>query len=118
MAGLYHSTRLLPHAIYDDKLLIQLGFQTRIEIDMGNIENIKTAKAQNGFGEKTPKDTYYAMLSIDTPQYEILLKETAFITSAYGRKKFVNSIVFRCDEPAKILQEINFNLNNLNENDT
>jgi hypothetical protein len=105
--GLYHSIRLLPHRIHADKLIIRLGYQSNIELDIGNIENIKTTKKQGGIGEKVPKETYLAMLNLDSPQYEILLKEPALMKGSYGRKKYVKTIVFRTDEPHKMIAELN-----------
>ncbi|MGE7184772.1 hypothetical protein ACQKKK_12465 [Peribacillus sp. NPDC006672] len=110
MIGLYNSVRLLPHLIYFDKLIIRLGYQSSIELDIRNIESIQIAKKQGGIGEKIPKETYYAMLNMDSPQYEILLKEPAFMRSSYGRKKYVQTVVFRADEPIKMVEEINSNI--------
>jgi len=60
--------------------------------------------------EKTPKDTYFAMLNMDSPQYEIHLKEPALMKSFYGQKKYVKTVVFRTDEPAKMVKELNLNI--------
>ena len=110
MMGLYNSVRFLPHIIYFDKLIIRLGYQSSIELDIRNIESIQTAKKQGGIGEKIPKETYYAMLNMDSPQYEIFLKEPALMKSSYGRKKYVKTVVFRTDEPIKMVDEINSNI--------
>ncbi|MGX9135104.1 hypothetical protein ACWV26_12150 [Rummeliibacillus sp. JY-2-4R] len=107
MIGLYNSVRLLPHIIYFDKLIIRFGYQSSIELDIKNIESIQTAKKQGGIGEKVSKETYFAMLNMDSPQYEILLKEPTIVKSSYGRKKYVKTVVFRADEPMKIVEEIN-----------
>lgn len=113
MIGLYNSVRFLPHIIYYDKLIIRLGYQSSIELDIRNIESIKTAKKQGGIGEKIPKETYYAMLNIDSPQYEIFLKEPALMRGSYGRKQYVKTVVFRTDEPIKMVEEINSNIKSL-----
>lgn len=113
MIGLYNSVRSLPHIIYFDKLIIRFGYQSSIELDISNIESIKTAKEQGGILEKTPKETYYAMVNMDSPQYEISLKEPALMISSYGRKKYVKTVVFRTDEPIKMIEEINFNIKSL-----
>ena len=52
MIGLYNSVRFLPHIIYFYKLIIRLGYQISIELDIRNIESIKTAKKQGGIGGK------------------------------------------------------------------
>ena len=109
MIGLYNSVRFLPHIIYFDKLIIRLGYQSSIELDIRNIESIQTAKKQGGIGGKY-KETYYAMLNMDSPQYEIILKEPALMKSSYGRKKHVKTVVFRTDEPIKMVDEINSNI--------
>lgn len=111
--GLYNSVRSLPHIITSDKAVIRFGYQSSIELDISNIEDIKTAKEQAGIGEKTPKDTYFAMLNMDSPQYEIFLKEPVLMKSSYGRKRYVRTVVFRTDEPAKMIKELNSNIESL-----
>jgi hypothetical protein len=113
MIGLYNSVRFLPHNFYGHKLTIRFGYQSSIELDIRNIESIKTAREQGGIWENKSKETYYALLNMDTPQYEIFLKEPALMISSYGRKKYVKTIVFRTDEPQKMVEEINFNINSL-----
>ena len=113
MIGLYNSVRFLPHIINFDKLIIRFGYQSSIELDIKNIENIKVAKEQGGIGEKIPKETYFAMLNMDSPQYEIFLKEPALMKSSYGRKKYVKTVVFRTDEPVRMIEEINSNIETL-----
>ena len=113
MIGLYNSVRFLPHIIYFDKLIIRYGYQSSVELDIRNIESIKTAKKQGGIGGGIPKETYYAMLNMDSPQYEIFLKEPALMKSSYGRKKYVKTVVFRTDEPIKMVEEINSNIKSL-----
>lgn len=51
--------------IYFDNI-IRLGYQSSIELDIKNIESIRTAKEQGGIGEKTPKETYYSLLNMDS----------------------------------------------------
>ncbi len=106
LVGLYHSTRSLPHVIKQDKLIIRLGYQSSIELDIRNIESIINAK-QGGIEDKLPKDTYYSLLKMDSPQYEIILKEPVLMKGSYGRKKQVNRVVFRSDQPTKMLDRIN-----------
>jgi hypothetical protein len=113
MIGLLNSVRILPHIIYFDKLIIRLGYQSSIELDIRNIESIKTVKERDGIGRKTPKETYYAMLNMDSPQYEIFLKEPTLMNSSYGRKKYVKTVIFRADKPIKMVEEINFNIKSL-----
>lgn len=115
MIGLYNSARFLPHIIYSNKLIIRLGYQSSVELDIRNIESIQATKKQGGIGENISKETYYAILNIDSPQYEIILKEPALMKSSYGRKKYVKTIIFRCDEPMKIVSEINNNSNFLKD---
>ncbi|NQD67962.1 hypothetical protein HP456_18830 [Bacillus haikouensis] len=113
MIGLYSSVKILPHIIYIDKLIIRLGFQSCIELDIRNIECIKTAKEKGGIGEKTPKETYFAMVNMDSPQYEIFLKEPALMKSSYGRTKYVKTVIFRADKPLKMVEEINSTIKSL-----
>lgn len=113
MIGLYNSVRFLPHVIYLDKLIIRLGYQSSIKLDIRNIESIKIATEKGGIGEKTPKETYYAMFNMDSPQYEIFLKELALMKSSYGRKRYVKTVIFRADHPIKMFEEINSNMKSL-----
>ncbi|NPC91309.1 hypothetical protein HOO54_03380 [Bacillus sp. WMMC1349] len=106
MVALYHSARFLPHVINQDKLVIRLGFQSSIELNIQNIESIKNAK-QARFGEKISKDTYDSLLSIDSPQYELFLKEPVLMKRSYRRKKYVKTILFRSDEPNEMINRIN-----------
>lgn len=110
MVGLYNSARFLPHTIYSNKLIIRLGYQSSIELDITNIDSVETAKVQGGIGEKIPKETYFAMLNMDSPQFEVFLKEGVLMKSSYGRKKYVKTVVFRADEPNEMLEEINSHL--------
>lgn len=103
--GLYNSVKFLPHYFKKDKLIIRLGFQSGIEIDIHNIESIQKA-TESEFGVKIPKNTYYSLLKIDNPDFEILLKESVKIRSSYGRNQYVNTVIFRADEPFKMLEEI------------
>lgn len=50
------------------------------------------------------------MLNMDSPQYEIFLKEPALMESSYGRKKYVKTVIFRADNPAKMIEEIKSNM--------
>jgi hypothetical protein len=111
--GLYNSVRSLPHLITSDMVIIRFGYQSSIELDISNIKDIKTAKDQGGIGEQTPKETYFAMLKMDSPQYEIFLKKPVLMKSSYGRKKYVETVVFRTDEPAKMVEELNSNIGSL-----
>ncbi|MEK4081556.1 hypothetical protein [Solibacillus sp. FSL K6-1126] len=106
MVGLYNSSRFLPHVINRDKLTIRLGYQSSIELDISNIESIKDAK-QVGFGDKIPKETYYSLLNIDTPQYELFLKEPVLMKGSYGKRRYVKTVIFRSDEPNRIINRIN-----------
>lgn len=111
--GLYNSVRSLPHIITSNKVIIRFGYQSSIELDISNIQDIKTAKEQSGIGEKKPKDAYYSMLNMDSPQYEIFLKEPVLMQSSYGRKKYVKRVVFRTDKPANMLARLNSNIDSL-----
>jgi len=111
--GLYNSVRSLPHIITSEKVIIRFGYQSSIELDISNIKDIKTAKSQGGIEEKKPKDTYFAMLNMDSPQYEIFLKEPVLMKSSYGRKKYVKTVVFRTDKPAKMIEKLNSNIDSL-----
>ncbi|WP_368653718.1 hypothetical protein AB4Y30_01230 [Ornithinibacillus sp. 4-3] len=115
MVGLYNSTKFLPHIIHRDKLIVRLGYQSSIELDIRNIETIKTAQAQGGIGEKIPKTTYYSLLNMDTPHYEILLEEPVLMKGAYGRKRHVNTVVFRADKPNEMIDQINLMKNQFSD---
>ena len=105
MVGLYNSVKFLPHVINQNKLIIRLGYQSSIELDIENIESIKHAR-EIEFGAKAPKDTYISLLKTDTPQYELFLKESIPMKGSYGKRRYVNSVVFRADEPNKLMEDI------------
>ncbi|MDX8047282.1 hypothetical protein SH601_15030 [Gracilibacillus sp. S3-1-1] len=105
MVGLYNSVRFLPHVIERDSLTIRLGYQSSIQVDIDNVESIITAK-QNDLFEKTTKNTYYSLLKIDSPQYEIVLKEPVHTKGSYGKTSLIHSVVFRADQPQEFLEEI------------
>src|SRR5690625_1277460 len=111
--GLYNSVRFLPHIVSGGQLIIRLGYQSCIQLDVKNIDCIKMAKDKGGIGEKIPKDTYYALLNIDSPQYEIYLKEPILMESSYGRKKYVKTVIFRADNPGKMIEEIKYKMTSL-----
>ncbi|WP_052360646.1 hypothetical protein [Oceanobacillus manasiensis] len=106
MVGLYHSVRTLPHTLNKDTLIIRHGYQSSIEINIKNIESIKPAKDQEGIEDKRKKDIFYALMVMDSPQYEILLKKPAPMIGMYGRKKYVKTIVFRADDPNQMVEDI------------
>ncbi|WP_430787352.1 hypothetical protein VBD025_16225 [Virgibacillus flavescens] len=106
--GLYNSVKFLPHYIHKDKLVIRLGFQSSVEIDIANIENVARAN-ESEFGVRMPKTTYYALLKIDTPDYEISLKEPVVMKSSYGKSHSVDTVVFRADEPGRMIEGIRGN---------
>ncbi|UVI32974.1 hypothetical protein [Paenibacillus spongiae] len=110
MIGLYNSVRFTPHVIKEGKIMIHQGFQSRIEVDIEHIKSIHKAK-ESEFGVKIPDDTYYALFKIDSPQIELMLKEPARMRAAYGRNKYVTSIIFRADEPIKMMDEIHSRMN-------
>lgn len=58
------------------------------------------------FGAKAPKDTYISLLKINTPQYELFLKESTPMKGSYGKRRYANSVVFRADEPNKLMEDI------------
>ncbi|WP_335872651.1 hypothetical protein [Bacillus sp. 2205SS5-2] len=103
--GLYNSVKFLPHLIKQDSLIIRLGFQSSIVVDLADIESIKPSKEYDIF-EKTTEKTYYSLLKIDSPQYEIALKEPVVMKGSYGKKTLVNSVVFRADHPKDLLDSI------------
>lgn len=102
MIGLYNSFRSKPHVIKDGKITICLGFQSSIHMDLTNIKSMHKAK-ESEFGVKIPKDTYYALLKIDSPQIELTLNQPTLLRAAYGRNKYVNTIIFRADEPNRLI---------------
>lgn len=105
MVGLYYSVKGKPHRIEQSKLVICNGFQSSMETEIENIESISRA-IESDFRVKLPHDTYYAMLKIDSPHIEIKLKAPVLMRAAYGRNKYVKTVVFRADEFSKMLEEI------------
>src|SRR5699024_6357347 len=108
MIGLYNSVKFLPHYFKGDKLIIRLGFQSSVEIDVDNIENISKAK-ESEFGVKIPKSTYYSLIKVDSPDFELSLKKPEIMKSSYGQKQYVDTVIFRADEPFKMIEKIRSN---------
>lgn len=103
--GLYNSVKCLPHVIGENYLIIRLGYQSSIKVDIHNIERTQVAEARS-ITDKVSKDTYYSLLTIDSPQYEIILKEPALMKGSYGKKTYVNSVVFRADDSHGLVESI------------
>ncbi|WP_010199665.1 hypothetical protein [Bacillus sp. m3-13] len=106
LVGFYNSTKHLPHMISGEKIIIRLGFQSSISLDIENIEQLNRAK-EIELGMKIPKSTYYSLLKLDSPHFEIVLKEPVEMRGSYGMKKMVDKVVFRADDQDAILEEIN-----------
>ncbi|WP_127492594.1 hypothetical protein [Paenibacillus glycanilyticus] len=103
MTGLYNSVRFKPHRLKEGSLKIRLGFQYDAATELSNIMTVKKA-TDRGLG--IPKDTCYALLKIDSPQVELTLKEPVLMKASYGRSKYVTTIIFRADEPGRMMEEI------------
>lgn len=112
--GLYNSVKSLPHIISLDRIIIRIGYQSSIKLDIRNIESVRIANEKSDIFEKTSKEIYFAILNTDSPQYEIFLKEPTLMKSTYGRKKYVKTVVFRADNPVKMIETLNTNMKTLN----
>ncbi|WP_231889861.1 hypothetical protein [Oceanobacillus sp. Castelsardo] len=77
---------------------------------MDNIKSVKKAK-ESEFGVKIPKSTYYSLLKIDTPDFELLLKEPTMMRSSYSNNKYIDTVIFRADEADKMIEEIKYFIN-------
>lgn len=110
MTGLYNSVRFKPHRIKEGSLKIVLGFQYDAETELSNIMTVKKA---TDTGLSIPKDTCYALLKIDSPQVELTLKEPVLMKASYGRSKYVTTIIFRADEPGRMMEVIRSKMENL-----
>lgn len=105
LVGFYNSVKYLPHMITEEKIIIRLGFQSSITLDIANIERINRAK-EIELGMKVPEDTYYSLLKLDTPHFEIILKDPVEMNGSYGIKKKVDKVVFRVDDRDGMLEVI------------
>ena len=108
MIGLYNSVKFLPHYFKGDKLIIRLGFQSSVEIDVDNIESISKAK-ESEFGVKIPKSTYYSLIKVNSPDFELSLKKPEIMKSSYGQKQYVDTVIFQADKPFKMIEKIRSN---------
>ncbi|PKR77318.1 hypothetical protein CEY16_11330 [Halalkalibacillus sediminis] len=108
--GLYNSAKLLPHRLFLDHLIIHFGFQSSIKLNLSDIDCIKAVEEKGDIWGDKPKDKYHSVLNVDSPQYEIFLKEPSLMKSSYGKKKYVKSVLFRADNPTKMLEKINNNI--------
>lgn len=105
LIALNNSVRYLPHLLGSDTLLIRLGFQSSISIQLDNIESFGGAKPVE-LGAKVPKDMYVAYMRLDEPQFEIRLKQPMQMLGSYGTKKDITSVVMRVDNPQKFEAEL------------
>lgn len=106
MIALNNSFRCLPILLKDDRLIVRLGFQSRLDIPLSNIESIGQAKPVL-FGEEAPKETFLAYLRVDTPQFEVRLKKPLPMKGAYGMKKSISAVILRVDNPHEFAAELN-----------
>lgn len=104
LIGLYQSIKLLPHTVHNGKLTIRLGFQSSMEMSIQNIHSIHRAR-EIDLGESIPNDTYYSLLKIDSPQYEITLQEPVEMR-IFFRKKKITKVVFRADHPTDMIEKV------------
>jgi len=105
MIAFKNSVRYLPHLLNDQYLLIRLGFQSSVVVHLNNIESIAKAKPFDLL-EKIPKDTYLSYMRLDTPQFEIRLKQPTQMKGSYGMNKEISTIVLRVDNPNEFEAEL------------
>lgn len=96
----------LPHNIIDGNLIINNGILGSVTIPLFHIESIQKAKPLE-LGEKENTTTFYAYNKVDSPDFEIVLTEPAIYTGAYGKRKNVNRVVMKVDDPQTFLNTIN-----------
>lgn len=106
MIALNNSFRCLPILLKEDRLIVRLGFQSRLDIPLSNIESISQAKSVL-FGEKASKETFLAYFRVDTPQFEIRLKKPLLLKGACGMKKSISAVILRVDHPHEFAAELN-----------
>lgn len=105
LIALRNSVRYLPITLDENRLAIRLGFQSSIVIPLSSIESIGKAKELNP-GEKASKDTYVAYMRVDSPQFEIRLKQPLPMRGSYGITKNIMAVVVRVDTPHEFSAEL------------
>ncbi|REK71847.1 hypothetical protein [Paenibacillus paeoniae] len=94
----------LPHRFTEQHMHIHYGFQGSAVIPLSIIDSIAQA-VPRALGEKVPKHMYLAYSSIDTPQFEIRLKQPLHVKGVYGISKQASSIVITVDDPKAFIAE-------------
>ncbi|AYK08263.1 hypothetical protein GOP56_05090 [Brevibacillus sp. 7WMA2] len=118
IVAFYNSVKYLPCTVTEDKVTLYAGYQSIAVIDIANIEAIQSPNmsnvALNPF-EKGDSDVVNTTLMMDSPSFEIKVKESAIHYGVFGMKKEFKRIMFKVDEPESFAQAIRSRMEKLQE---
>ncbi|MGM0845304.1 MAG: hypothetical protein ACQEUT_10030 [Bacillota bacterium] len=101
--------RLNPMIMTDDQLIIRIGFASRMNIPLKNIDFIHDYGGPEKLGKEEEKVTYKAIAPDfieEKPQLEIVLKKPQTAHYLYGWTKTVSQVHIRLDEPTAFKQAL------------
>ncbi len=81
----YNSCRYEPHIVDDQRIVLRLGFYLQAEFSPDQIESIQNAKKFNDVSKE--KGVFNCVLGLDSPQYEVILKESLWMTYMLGGRE-------------------------------
>ncbi|TPG86704.1 hypothetical protein EEL32_12825 [Brevibacillus laterosporus] len=114
----YNSVKYLLCTVTDDRVTLYAGYQSVAVIDIANIEALQSPNmsnvALNPF-EKGDPDVINTTLMMDSPSFEIKVKEPAIHYGVFGMKKEFRRIMFKVDEPVRFAQAVRSKMEKLQE---
>jgi hypothetical protein len=113
--ALNNSVKYLPVVISNDKLTINSGYTGKIVIDFDKIESLGNIENKgHAFFDKVDKGIFKATVGIDEPELELKLNQPIKYQGPFGIQKWVNSVLFRVDEPQQFKKTLEEALNKNN----
>ncbi|SHH25163.1 hypothetical protein [Virgibacillus chiguensis] len=103
--ALFQSAKHKPHVIEGNKVNIQFGFQSNLELDIRNISEIVAAQPIS-FETKIPKHTYVSLMQWDDPHYAFILKQPVPLKKIFGKTRSITSVVLRADDMEGMIARI------------
>lgn len=110
LVAFYNSCRYEPHMVTDKVIILRLGFYSRTEFSPDQIDVFRHAPKNISDEDKT-KDTFNCVLSLDSPQYELVLKEPHWKTYMLGGKEQITKIWIKLDDPDAFQDAVHLKIN-------
>ncbi|MGX1901650.1 hypothetical protein ACT3HK_09855 [Thermolongibacillus altinsuensis] len=96
----YRAITLSPVVLTEDKMHVQMGIRSFLELEYSNIEAIRREVA-NKKERKKETETYFVALPAffeEEPKLEICLKHLAELTGLFGLKKTIRKVYITVDD--------------------